>query len=71
MSEVHFRRAPSGIDLGTLEVLVNLETIQIADTSEGTMVVIDLDEARALLSLLKVVVPPDDDTSQDREGEHE
>lgn len=48
------------MDLGTLEVLVNLETIQIAEPSEGQMVVLDLDEARALLALLKVVVPPDE-----------
>lgn len=59
---VHFRRAPSGIDLGTLEVLVNLETIQIIDEDEDhhAEVVLDLDEARALLALLKVVVPPDE-----------
>lgn len=57
---VHFRRAPSGIDFGTLEILVNLETIQIVDHSEGQHVVIDLDEAKALLALLKIVVPPDE-----------
>lgn len=50
------------MDLGTLQILVNLETIQIADPSEGQMVVLDLDEARALLAFLKVVVPPDDGT---------
>lgn len=56
---VHFReRVPSRMNVGTLEILVNLETIQIADSSEGQMVVLDLDEARALLALLKVVVPP-------------
>jgi hypothetical protein len=55
---VHFNRAPSGLDFGTLQILVNLETIQIYDNGEGNMIVIDLDEARALLALLKVVVPP-------------
>lgn len=57
---VHFNRAPSGMDLGTLEVLVQLETITIEDTTEGSHIVIDLDEARALLALLKIMVPPDD-----------
>ena len=47
------------MDLGTLEVLVNLETIQIADPDEGQHVVLDLEEARALLAFLKVVVPPE------------
>jgi hypothetical protein len=57
---VHFNRAPSGMDLGALEVFVQLETITITDTSEGGHIVIDLDEARSLLALLKIVVPPDD-----------
>ena len=59
---VHFNRAPSGIDLGTIEVLVNLETIQIIDSSDAEtehQVVLDLDEARALLAFLKIVVPTD------------
>lgn len=65
---VHFRQAPSGMDLGTLEVLVNLETIQIVETSDGQQVVLDLDEARALLAFLKVVVPPDDALEKQGEG---
>jgi hypothetical protein len=56
---VHFNAAPSGMEVGTLEVLVNLETIQIADKDEGQHIVLDLDEARALLAFLKVVVPPE------------
>jgi hypothetical protein len=57
MSAVHFNRAPSGMDLGTLEVLVNLETIQIFDGENEQEIVLDLDEARALLAFLKIVVP--------------
>jgi hypothetical protein len=56
---VHFNRAPSGIDLGTIEVLVNLETIQIFDGEAEQQIVLDLDEARALLAFLKIVVPTD------------
>lgn len=61
---VHFNRAPSGMDLGTLEVLVNLETIQIFDGETEHQIVIDLDEARALLAFLKIVVPSDDGGSE-------
>lgn len=57
---IHFNRAPSGMDLGTLEVLVNLETIEIFDGEAEHQIVIDLDEARALLAFLKIVVPSDD-----------
>lgn len=66
---VHFRPAPSGIDLGTIEVLVNLETIQIIDSSDEEsehQVVLDLDEARALLAFLKLVVPPESDANEQR-----
>jgi len=60
MNAVHFNRAPSGMDLGTIEVLVNLETIQIFDSENEQQIVLDLDEARALLAFLKVVVPSDE-----------
>jgi hypothetical protein len=61
---VHFNRAPSGIDLGTLEIVVQLETMTIAWPEEGQHVVLDLDEARALLAFLKIVVPPDETGAQ-------
>lgn len=59
MKAIHFNAAPSGMDLGTIEVLVNLETIQIFDDEKEQEIVLDLDEARMLLAFLKVVVPTD------------
>ncbi len=58
---VHFNPAPSSIDMGTIEVLVNLETIQIFDGEAEQQIVLDLDEARMLLAFLKVVVPSESD----------
>jgi hypothetical protein len=61
VNAIHFNAAPSGMDLGTIEVLVNLETIQIFDGESEQQIVLDLDEARMLLAFLKVVVPSESD----------
>src|SRR5581483_6945583 len=58
-TSVHFRAEPTR-QFGTLTVLVNLETIQIADSDEGMHVVMDLDEAKIMRDILNRCVPADE-----------